>query len=191
MLVTLRKCGQDHDKIQGRLAQQRNCENSLCWRCFWLHSTHTTTSNHSCSPQASVSWRGPSGPEPGILWKKVPPGSIITNCTVPELCSQKPCGDMAIQVLGGKSGGVEKSLWLQKRKDRRMASYPGTTCHWKAEPPPACVLRMETHNLLQPHALVSTMTTDQYNQLSRPWAGICVSDSQFRESKNQFYSTRR
>lgn len=95
MLVTLRKCGQDHDKIQGRLVQQRNCENSSRWRCFWLHSTHTTTSNHSCSPQASVSWRGPSGPEPGRLWKKVPPGSIITNCTVPELCSQKPCGDMA------------------------------------------------------------------------------------------------
>lgn len=39
--------------------------------------------------------------------------------------------------------------------------------------PTTCpVLRMETHHLLQPDALNSTKTSDQYNQLSEPWGGI-------------------
>lgn len=118
MLMTLRKCGQDQDKIQGRFALQRNFENSLCWWCFWLNNTYTTTSNHSCSPQAAVSWRGPSDPEPGRLWKKVPPGSIITSCTVPELCSQKPCGDMANPNLLAPIGSHSSHLVLEKE------------CHW-------------------------------------------------------------
>lgn len=36
-----------------------------------------------------------------------------------------------------------------------MASYSGTTCHERAAPPFACVLRMETHNLFQPAAFNS------------------------------------
>lgn len=92
-----------------------------CQQCFWWNSTHTTTSDHSCGPQAMVSWTRPSGSEPAGLWEWVPSGSRFAGCTVPELCSQKPCGDMANpnlsaptwkpQLTSGTQGRLPLNLW--------------------------------------------------------------------------------
>lgn len=85
-------------------------------------------------PKAMVSWTRPSGPEPVGLWEQVPSGSRFAGCAVPELCSQKPCGDMTNpklsaptwkpQLTSGTQGRLPLDLWPS-------SLWPALICCWE------------------------------------------------------------